>query len=288
MLTYIIGKVVRDSSVLVEILKREDSELENYYLDEISRNSAPQGRRLYEYYVAKRSISIGLTRKDTEYHDSNAYIIKLLNDKNARRINREFYMEFYGDRTKAELTLQEEVILKGVDFYHTYHMLALRLKKWRERRTESSLSRLELFTLCDLIQIRLDTPKVTHKRIRNQLIVDKSTPSLFYNPDYNNRNKRNGEKILVEVLKNIDFYLELNKSKENTDVFAQFLRFEKEIFENEKKRLMNNDLEYKRDSGDLFRTLTQLGTTRKIGWHLSDPPSSLSDKDIEKAIDGKK
>lgn len=91
------------------------------------------GRQLYEYYVAKRSIEIYRTRNDYSYYDKNEYIIKLLVDKNEWRINRNFYLEFYGDRTKEESDLDHEIILKGLDFYNTYHILASRLEKWKKQ-----------------------------------------------------------------------------------------------------------------------------------------------------------
>lgn len=290
MLTYVMGKVKYKDS-LVDILKREETELEDYYNNEIAQNNELQSRRLYEYYVAKRSIDIGLTRNDADYHDRNAYIIKLLNDKDERRINREFYMEFYGDRTKSDLELQEEVILKGLDFYHTYHMLAQRLAKWENGGLENELSRLELFTLCDLIQVRLDNPKITHKRVRHSLhkvnLNDSGNESLFYNAEYNNSNKKIGENVLETALHAICFYIEKNKSKENLDIFVQYLRFEKQIFKTAKEKLSRGNLEYKDDTGALFRTLTQLGKTRKVGWYFESTPKRLIDEDISKAVEGR-
>ena len=288
LLTYLVSKV-KDASELDVILKREENELEESYNDELSKGL--QGRKLYEYYVAKRSIEIGFTRNDKEYREENKYIIKLLYDKNERRINRDFFLEFYGDRFKDELRLEEEIFLTGVDFYHTYNMLKLRLKMWTDDSKETELSRLELFTLCDLIQVRLDTPKITHKRVRNSLkkvnANEDGNESLFYNAEYNNENKKHGESILDTALNAIEFYLKKNKSKELTDPFVQYLLFEKRIFKAEKERLAAGNFVYNNNTGALLNTLTQLGSVKKVGWYFSTTPKKLTDEELKMAIEGK-
>lgn len=129
-LTYIIGKMVKEESRILKILDSEMDILKKAYNDKLKQPSSFKGRLLYEYYVAKRSIEIGKTRNDKNYNKNNIYILQLLSDKNERRINRDFYLEFYGDRSKRELFLGNEVILKGHDFYNTYHTLASRIEKW--------------------------------------------------------------------------------------------------------------------------------------------------------------
>lgn len=288
MLTYLTSKV-KYGNELVNILNREKNELEVSYNDEISKGL--KGRELYEYYVAKRSIEIGLTRNDKLYHNNNEYIIKLLYDKYERRINREFYLEFYGDRSKTEHKLEEEVIFKGVDFYHTYHMLTRRLEKWQTEGVETELSRLELFTICDLIQVRLDNPTITYKRVRNSLQKvnsnEKSNASLFYNPEYNNENKNNGVCILDTALRAIRYYLKNNNSRENTDLFVQYLRYEEQLFSDAKIKLKSGDFEYSDNSGSLLRTLTQLGSVKKVGWYFSSTPARITEKELKSVVDGK-
>lgn len=285
-LTYIVGKVLKSKEKIIAVLKREETELNKARCSEKKLD----GRRLYEYYVAKRSIEICRTRNDTLYHDQNEYIIKLLVDKNERRINRNFYLEFYGDRTKAELDLDHEIIMKGLDFYNTYHILASRLEDWKNTNSENSLSRLELFTLCDLIQSRIDYPKITFVRIRNELKpVNAKTgeASLFYNANYNNDKQHTAAKVIEFALEMIEFYLAHNVSGFENDVFAQYLFYEKDIFYEvrDKLRSLSYDFEFK--NRGLFETLRGLAHKRKIGWHFEELPQNITQDDIDRHIEGK-
>lgn len=285
-LTYVVGKVLKDKEQIIDVLKREEMELNKAICSKKKLN----GRRLYEYYVAKRSIEICHTRNDSSYYYKNEYIIKLLVDKNERRINRNFYLEFYGDRTKAELDLDHEIILKGLDFYNTYHILASRLENWKNTNSENNLSRLELFTLCDLIQTRIDYPKITFVRIRNELKpVNMKTEdaSLFYNPNYNNDKQHTAVKIIEFTLAMIEFYLAHNVSGFENDIFAQYLFYEKGIFNEvrDKLRDLSHDFEFK--NRRLFDTLRGLEHTRKIGWHFEDLPQNITQDDIDSHIEGK-
>lgn len=285
-LTYIVGKVLKDKEQIITVLKREETELEKA----MRSKKEMDGRKLYEYYVAKRSIEIYRTRNDSSYYKTNEYIIKLLVDKNERCINRNFYLEFYGDRTKAELDLNQEIIMKGLDFYNTYHILASHLENWKNTDSESNLSRLELFTLCDLIQTRIDYPKITFVRIRNELkSVDTKTEeaSLFYNANYNNANQQTSIKIIEFVLEMIEFYLAHNRSSFESDLFVQYLSYEKEVFceVRDKLRKFSHNFEFK--SRRLFDTLIRLEHTRKIGWHFEELPQNITQDDIDKHIEGK-
>ncbi len=285
-LTYIVGKVYHNRDQLITVLNQEEKALDKA----MSHEKKLGGRRLYEYYVAKRSIEICRTRNDRLYYDKNEYIIKLMVDKNERRINRNFYLEFYGDRTKSELNLQREVILKGLDFYNTYHILASRLENWKNTKAEDHLSRLELFTLCDLIQTRLDYPKITFVRIRNELKpVNTKTEeaSLFYNPNYNNDKQHTAVKIIEFALEMIEFYLTRNVGGFENDVFAQYLFYEKDIFNDVKDKLMVFSSDFKFKNRRLFDILIGLEHTRKIGWHFRELPKNITQDDIDRHIEGK-
>ncbi len=285
-LTYIVGKVLKDKEQIITVLKREETELKKAMCPEKKLN----GRQLYEYYVAKRSIEIYRTRNDYSYYDKNEYIIKLLVDKNERCINRNFYLEFYGDRTKAELDLNHEIIMKGLDFYNTYHILASHLENWKNTNSENNLSRLELFTLCDLIQTRIDYPKITFVRIRNELksvSMKTEEASLFYNANYNNEKQHTAVKIIEFALEMIDFYLLHNVGRSENDLFVQYLSYEKEIFceVRDKLKVLSHNFEFK--SRRLFDTLIGLEHTRKIGWHFEELPQNITQDDIDKHIEGK-
>lgn len=284
-LTYIVGKVLKNREQIITILTREENRLNNA----VHREKRLDGRRLYEYYVAKRSIEICRTRNDSSYHDKNEYIIKLLVDKDERRINRNFYLEFYGDRTKAELDLEHEIIMKGLDFYNTYHILASRLENWKNTNSRSDLSRLELFTLCDLVQTRIDYPKITFVRIRNELKpVNAKTEeaSLFYNSNYNNDKQHTAVKIIEFALEMIEFYLAHNVSGFENDVFAQYLFYEKDIFceVGNKLRALSHDFEFR--NRRLFETLIRLEHKRKIGWHFEELPQNITQDDIDRNTKG--
>lgn len=284
-LTYIVGKVLKNRDQISTVLAREETRLNNA----MHQEKRIEGRRLYEYYVAKRSIEICRTRNDSSYYDKNEYIIKLLIDKDERRINRNFYLEFYGDRTKAELDLEHEIILRGLDFYNTYHILASRLENWKNTNSESDLSRLELFTLCDLIQTRIDYTKITFVRIRNELKpVNETTAedSLFYNPYYNSDKQQTAFKIIEFALEMIDFYLAHNVSGFDNDVFAQYLSYEKDIFCEVKDKLGASSHKFEFRNRRLFETLIRLEHKRKIGWHFEKLPQNITQDDIDRIIEG--
>lgn len=285
-LTYIVGKVVKSKEQIINVLKREELELNKAMCSEKKLD----GRRLYEYYVAKRSIEICRTRNDSSYYDKNEYIIKLLIDKNERRINRDFYLEFYGDRTKAEIDLEHEIIMKGLDFYNTYHILASRLENWKNINSENNLSRLELFTLCDLIQTRIDYPKITFVRIRNELKpVNTKTEeaSLFYNSNYNNDKQHTAVKVIEFALEMIEFYLAHNVSGFENDLFAQYLFYEKDIFSEVRNKLRTLSYDFEFRNRRMFDTLIGLEHTRKIGWHFEDFSPSITQDDIDRHTEGK-
>ena len=117
-----------------------------------------------------------------------------------------FYLSFFCVlRGKLQLFLWNEVILKGHDFYNTYHTLSSRIEKWLKYGSDNSLNRIELFTLCDLIQTRIDYKYITYRRVRNKLEEDNSfsTKSLFYNENYYNTSMN----LIAFVIEMIDIYI---------------------------------------------------------------------------------
>lgn len=201
------------------------------------------------------------------------YLNTLLADSDERRINRTFYLQFYSDRPDAN----DDSILEGFDFYNTYNTLALRLKKWRETSVHYTLLELELFTLCDLLQIRLDNAQALSRRSNN------TVPSFFYSVKYTETIPSKAStsqtiSVLSFMVDIIDTYLESHNQSEQNTLFQKYLHIQLEQFRANIEKLAKGPLSAKDDTykpRKLLEQLSKLSQIKRVGWSLPNPVTTV-------------
>lgn len=278
-ITYILGRLSGDKKrkdKVREILKQQEKILSE------SRTVNAQGVTV-QHSIANRSIL--LSRVCVANNPSkllHEYLNTLLSDSDERLINRTFYLQFYNDRPDTT----DDSIFEGFDFYNTFNTLALRLKKWRETSERYTLLELELFTLCDLFQIRLDNSQARSRRNNSTVL------SFFYSDKYtaNSTNKAATNqtssvlRFMIEIITN---YLEsYNQSEQNT-LFQKYLRIQLERFCAVKDKLANGPLSPKDDIYKprmLLDQLSKLSQVKRVGWSLPNPVTEVISADEFKKL----
>ncbi len=121
MLTYLCGRLKYNQQELKNMLKIEKSILEQTAVDNSDESK-------FFSLVANRSITIsyitGVTKSD-DY--KSEYLESLISNSDMRKVNRQFYLLYYGDRETGQIPFNNE-ILEGFDFYNVYHTLSTRLR----------------------------------------------------------------------------------------------------------------------------------------------------------------
>ena len=112
-----------------------------------------------------RGINVSLIYEKDE-DALNYYIKSLIDDKTANTVNRGFHLEYYGDKpyipNKTLLDFEDDVT-KGEN---TLNVLCLSLdKKFRKKGNTNPVMLLEVMTLCNLIQARIE-------RADNEAVLD--------------------------------------------------------------------------------------------------------------------
>ncbi len=283
-LTYLIGRIVDKKTDLEKILDTEERILNE---EEIQNNV--KDISYYRYRVAKRSITISrLANGMGGFLDSNGYFEKLLSDDYERRINRKFFMQFYGDRNEFQIEPQHDVILNGLDFYNTYQKLATRLLKWTQRGKKGKLLELELFTLCDLVQIHLDNPLVTHKFENGKMFAfeknDNRTESFFYNERYTDRKRNKALPVLKLIIETIDMYNRIYGSGSKMRKYKQYLHVRRDQFVDAMVSIENNMPVKTFSINSLLDELSGLSNIKKTGWYIEDSSIQISDDKMSKIL----
>ena len=284
MCVYILGRIHNGRYLNIENLQCFDNAIDANY--EAQPNLSAEER--YNYYIAKRSLAISRMRVDKEYHDNNEYILLLLDDKRARKVNRDFYLEYYGDRLRSDNIHKNEqdTILKGLDFFKTYQILAANINQYQETEEEYPLFRLELFTLCDLIQTRLDHPYITHKRNLGDLEqVNAKKPefaSFFYNAAYNSEFNDSALVVISFITGVLEKYVKKNENYLDSDIFIQYLNYEKTIFKEVECKLKECKSDFCFGYSNLLEKMINLENVRRIGWNIKEKTKSIEQDAIDK------
>ena len=166
-ITFLLGRIANASPDLPKILSEHQRQLRKAVKKDNHGNDCA-------YKIAQRSIVLSNIFIENNLNNLQEYINTLISNKEDRKINRVFYLHFYGDRHNCT----EDIICEGFDIYYTYNILFNRLSKWKDSNEKYPLLELELFTLCDLIQIRIDTPNAFAK-------TKECVDSFFYNSKFN-------------------------------------------------------------------------------------------------------
>lgn len=224
--------------------------------------------QLSEFYrhVALRSIEIS---KFFIFSDSNngvrKYICKLISNAHAREVNRMFYLQFYGDRKIDDVT----EIKEGFDIYCTYNLLATRLKKWKEQENSYMLMELELFTLCDLLQERLDKSEAISSNEKDKVL------SFFYNPKYNKPNDDMALYVLTFMISVISQYIDVYRNAKDNTLFIQYLSEKLISFRVAQSKLSFKPLKAKDDEykpEQVLENLIKIERITRVGWYIQNVP----------------
>lgn len=233
--------------------------------------------------VAERSIQLSrLKARDTSNTISD-YVQTLIWDSYERKVNRMFYLQFYGDRMKPN---GESInTAKGFDIFNTYQVLASRLLKLKKVQDWTDLHELELFTLCDMVLTRIDNFNDSIQ-FSDDLIQAPVTcvESFFYKKEYNMPKDDLAKKALRYVLKIIDVYLSLFKAKRNSP-FYRYLLMCKNSFITTEKKIMNGPLGHDDAfvSSKVLEEISDIRKVKRVGWNFEsslDPNTKLSKKEI--------
>ena len=179
-----------------------------------NKNSDSTSR--FKSLILQRTITISniMIEKDENIFKQkiNNYLVDLIKDGELRDINRIFHLMYYQDTLNLML-IQSDYSDSGKsdrwDFYYTYHTLLNRIKNALNSSKERKLLELNIFTLCDLINTRLQ-----HN------VNDNSSTTFFYSI---NRIKT-VEYILNGVIDIIDKYLNEYGDKVSNTIFLSFIQ----------------------------------------------------------------
>lgn len=266
MITYFTGRTCDDQ-------KKLSSTLETQW-QLIEKRKPKDNEDDFFKKVAQRSIFIsrisGLT--DYEKHEEQ-YIKSLISNQEMRYVNREFYLLYYGDRKSNELTFNyKDILYEGFDFYNVFHVLVAKLGKWKENPNKSKLLRLEIFTLCDLIQQRIDNDIATTRNNRSR------TKDSVYSFFYDCRLMDKAKNVLEIVMSIISAYLSFDSSK---NLFTSYLHVKTEEFHSFYSALINSSTSSSLKGHrpiDLIEKCSNISFTQKIGWKIPNVTTRLSDK----------
>lgn len=141
----------------------------------ICKNATSSEDKIF-YRVAIRSIILSQILVCTDKKERLMDYIECLIENDVDRItNSNFHLLYYGDRRISEIA-DTFVIYEGFDFFHTFHILASRLRRHLMSSNDYDLMELDLFTLCDIVNEHFQDSK-SKRRVGRQV---KGLPSLFF------------------------------------------------------------------------------------------------------------
>jgi len=200
------------------------------------------------------------------------YIELLIESDIDRKTNSNFYLLYYGDRRISEITDDFE-IYEGFDFFHTFHILASRLRRHLTSDRDYDLMELDLFTLCDIVNEHFHECKAKRK-VGNQI---GDLPSLFF--DLRPRIVELSLKVIECVMGLCRLYLGSHAAF-NKDSFY-FAHISNCLNRHTKFTAMMCDeersaqLQYYHPS-EILEELSRIRDVEKIGWKIDKSRSSLT------------
>ena len=276
---YLLGRVVQKKSTLKGLLA-------NYYTKKriISSNDSDPQTRFYSA-VARRSCLLSLVLADSTRYSIDNYIRCLLSDDFERKVNRMFYLQFYGDRMDAYgENIVSVPIIEGFDIFYTFHILSNRLIEVKSEKDKYPLMELELFTLCDMIQMRIDSPNALSR-------AGCTVPSFFYNNKKYNKPKDDMAVNVMSLVRDIvQNYLNLFGTSNKDKMFICYLQMCLSHFSEKLTSLKAGSLSSETDifmPNSLINRLMELGEVKRVGWSLEKTPESkLGEKEIKELQSG--
>lgn len=266
-ITFLLGRIANESPELRKILSEHQKQLDKEAKKDNFGNDC-------FYKIAQRSILLSNVFIDNNSNNIYKYIKTLISDEKERKINRIFYLHFYGDRQDCN----EDIICEGFDIYYTYNILFNRLSKWKDNNKKYPLLELELFTLCDLIQIRIDDPNAFTK-------TKECVDSFFYNSKFNNPQDEMAINVINFMIEVTSKYIECYGNNDKNTIFIKYLSFQKEQYMSLIEKLSSSALSRNEDAYDpvyLLNKLIELENVSRIGWKIYDRiDKSIGDEDFK-------
>lgn len=270
-LSYLIGRSQLSDDIKNELLNKAEQRIEGIVI------KTEEDKFLRE--VAKRSIRLSKPDKEQTDNPMTQYIRTLIGDDYQRNVNRMFYLQFYGDRMDSNGEgIDYEPLKNGFDFFNTYHILASRLLKLSVPENwngiHKDMHRLELFTLCDMVQMRIDIPDGLAKdRDGNHY----QTPSFFYDVKYNNpRNDLANKRLKDEVKTIVDRYIDWFEGREDA-MFISYLKLCKKSFDAASRELENGPLQREQAAfqpNTILKEVSKLKEVKRVGWNVNKTPTT--------------
>ena len=280
-IVYLLGRLDKElyGRQVKRLLDSEKKLLEEYKDPDSSENYP-------EKEIAWRSIVISNIYMSPEgsIKELAKYLNELIRNEESRKVNREFYLQFYGDRSMKS---KREVIYNSLDFYNTYHLIASRLEEFEKTGKEYTLLALELFTLCDLFQIRLGTPMAETRYPKNGEIV--RVPSFFYDKKFNKPKDDMAYEALAFIIPAIKKFINIYTTRKEMELFISYLRTQVSYFEQCLKKLEKAPLISSEDAFNpvsIFEELSKIKSVKRMGWLYHDTlPSHISADEYMKMQD---
>lgn len=266
MLTYLCGRLKYNQQKLKKLLQEEKNILEQAEVDDSDESK-------FFSLVANRSITISYITGVTKSDDCKSkYLESLISNSDVRKVNRQFYLLYYGDREIGQIPFNNE-ILEGFDFYNVYHTLSTRLNEWFEKGTKNKILDIELFTLCDLIQQRIDE-SIAYSKSDDVKIVK----SFFYDEKHNRPTSDRAFDILTFMTKIINKYLTSFETNDQNDIFKIYLHEKEKEFNSALCKIKDGKLGEadKYDSSLLIKKCSHLSKVEKIGWKIPDDITTIN------------
>lgn len=266
MLSYLCGRLNFSNKVLNDILSNHKEAIESA---EINVENEEQ---LFYKLVAQRSVMIssiiGLNDKDKAKKE---FLSLLISNSDIRKVNRQFYLLYYGDRTTESVPFNHE-IKEGFDFYNVYHILSSRLDAFNSGDHRKKLIEIELFTLCDLVQQRIDNPNACAWNNQTEGI-----PSIFYDEKHNKPKNKRSFNILTFMTKTIRNYLESEDTTEENELFKIYLHEKDKEFNAALCKIKDRALSVveRYNPALKLKECSTISKIEKIGWKIKDDISSL-------------
>lgn len=279
---------LRGISTLVFLLGRTDHNKEQIKsildrFEELLCNYQGESSRFYKA-VAKRSVLLSKVCVTENYAFLDSYIAKLISDDFERKVNRLFYLQFYGDRMDSVgETVNDDPIKEGFDVFNSFHIISRRIMDVEEVKNRYPLLELELFTLCDMIQMRVDAATA----VSNSNI---SVPSFFYSAKFNKPKDDMAINVITLVVEEIKKYINLFGNANKNDMFIGYLQLCLSSFETILLKLRKGPLDAKDcfTPNSIMRKVMNLSTVKRVGWDIQNTPQNrLSPKEIAELQSGK-
>lgn len=242
---YVLGRISIDKKELNNLLNTVDKHLNKHK----ENNDIHKLNAYRSYYISR------ITSHPDNDSYKELYLRNLFSDEKSRELNRAFHRYYYGDVPKDNLSLSD-FIGKGFDFYNTYHHLMAHIEMYVVDNKKYPLLEIELFTLCSLVQKRLQVKYVDNSSIDN----------YFYSRKY-----PGSAKELERIHNYINKYLEREISNTSSFLYDFFISFRNDL----SNFLSKNKTTY--NTSNMINSTMPLFTVDRLGWKIKDNMKRLTD-----------